>query len=146
MSQLLKIYIDRLFDEKIEKIQESLEPCFINVQESDLKFPSPVHVQGKAYIAENHLIIQLKIETQALIPCSICNKLVKIPLIIDRFYHTEELSAIKGQVYDYTPSLREGVLLEVPNYVECEKNCPERAKIKKYLSDGNKQFPFANLK
>lgn len=146
MSHLLKIYIDRLFDEKIEKIQECLEPYFINVQESDLKFPSPVHVQGQAYIAENHLIIQLKIETQALIPCSICNKLVKTSLIIDRFYHTEELSAIKGQVYDYTPSLREGVLLEVPNYVECEENCPERAKIKKYLSDGNKQFPFANLK
>jgi uncharacterized metal-binding protein YceD (DUF177 family) len=146
MASQLKIYIDRLSDGKTEKIQECLKPSFINVHEPDLQFSSPVYVQGQTYIAENHLIIQLKIETKALIPCLICNELVKVPLSIKQFYHTEELSSIKDQIYDYTSPLREEVLLEVPTYVECEGTCPKRVKIKKYLSDGNQQFPFANLK
>lgn len=145
MKTQLKIYIDRLLDGKTEKIEETLKSDFIDIIEAELDFPSPVSVQGKTYIAEDHLIIQLKIKTDALIPCSICNKSVKVPIEIEKFYHTEELSEIKGQVYDFTSPLREGILLEVPTYVECMGKCPEREKIKKYLSEGNKQFPFADL-
>ncbi|MGE0199249.1 MAG: DUF177 domain-containing protein [Simkaniaceae bacterium] len=146
METQLKIYIDRLSDEKTEKIRENLTPDFIDVDEEDLQFRAPVHIEGQAYIAESHLIVQLKIETEALIPCSICNQKVTVPLKINPLYHTEELSNIRGQIYDYTPPLREGILLEVPTYVECGENCPEREKIKNYLSEGNQQFPFADLK
>lgn len=145
MKTQLKIYIDRLLDGKTEKIEETLKSDFIDIAEAELDFPSPVCVQGKTYIAEEHLIIQLKIKTDAHIPCSICNKSVKISIEIEKFYHTEELSEIKGQIYDFTSPLREGILLEVPTYVECMEKCPEREKIKKYLSEGNKQFPFADL-
>ena len=145
MNPTLKIFIDRLLGGATESIKESLEPDFIDLSESELEFPSRVEVEGKAYLAEEHLIIQLKIETEAILPCSICNTRIKIPLKIGSFYHTEEISGIKGKVYDYTPPLREGILLELPTYVECRGKCPERAKIEKYLSEGDKQFPFADL-
>ena len=145
MTTQLKIYIDRLIEGKTEKIEESLDPYFIDIDEKDLEFPSPVHIQGQTYIAKTHLVIQLKIETSAKLPCLICNEPVVIPLRIGKFYHTEELGNIKGSIYDYTLILREGVLLELPTYVDCRAGCPKRTTIKKYLQTGNQQFPFADL-
>ncbi|MCB1107415.1 MAG: hypothetical protein KDK76_04890 [Chlamydiia bacterium] len=145
MDNLLKIYIDRLSNERTEKIEESLSPEFMDVREKDLQFKSPVSIKGKAYLAENHLVIQLSVETNAHIPCLICDEWVEKKLTIKTFYHTEELENIKGQVYDYTNPLREAILLEVPSYVECMENCPKRGELKNYLQKGNDQFPFADL-
>ena len=147
MENPLKIYIDRLSGEKTEKIAETLSSSFIDVNEKDLKFKGPVSLKGKAYLAEDHLIIQLDVEAEALIPCAICNETVEKKLHIRGFYHTEELEKIRGQVYDYTHPLREAVLLEVPSYVECLNNCPQRMSLKNYLKKGSdhEQFPFADL-
>ena len=145
MTSQFKIYIDRLYDEKIEKIEETLSPDFMEVDEKDLQFPSPVKINGKAYIADQHLILHLNITTDIRIPCSICNKPVKTLIQIEQLYHTEELTQIKNQIYDYSSPLREGILLEVPSYVECEGKCPHRGEMKKYVSEGTKQFPFADL-
>ena len=156
MTEKLKVYIDRLREEKIETIGETLSPAFIiDVDEPDLRFNSPVKIQGKAYLAEEHLVIQLKIETKAVVSCSICNEPVKTTIQLQNYYQTEELSQIKGHVYDYMASLREAILLEVPSFVECMRNCPKRAELKKYLHEDKKNpkeqgdqvnFPFANLK
>ena len=135
MTEKLKIYIDRLREEKTETIEETLSPAYIDVDEPDLKFNAPVKNQGKAYLAEEHLVIQLKIETAAMISCSICNEPVKTPILLSNYYQTEELSQIKGQVYDYLLPLREAILLEVPSFVECMGNCPKRAELKKYLQE-----------
>jgi uncharacterized metal-binding protein YceD (DUF177 family) len=145
MRNPLKIYVDRLSHERTEKIEETLTPEVVDVDEKDLKFQSPVSLKGKAYIAEDHLVIQLDIGTEALIPCAICNNGVKRQITIKGFYHTEELEKIQGHVYDYTDPLREAILLEVPSYVECLENCPERTELKNYLQKGNNLFPFADL-
>lgn len=145
MDRELKVYIDRLGGEHEEEICESLSPAFIDVEEKDLQFSKPVQIKGKAYLAEHHLVIHLDIETVALIPCSICNAQVEQKISLKSFYHTEELENIKGQIYDYTNLLREAILLEVPSYVECKGNCPERDRIKNYLHKGEVQFPFADL-
>jgi uncharacterized metal-binding protein YceD (DUF177 family) len=145
MQNPLKIYVDRLTRERTEKIEEFLTPEIMDVNENDLKFQSSIKLKGRAYIAEDHLVIQLEVETDALIPCAICNNGVKKKIIVKGFYHTEDLEKIQGHVYDYTDPLREAVLLEIPSYVECLENCPKRTDLKNYLQKGNDQFPFADL-
>lgn len=145
MQNPLKIYVDRLTRERTETIEETLTSELMDVNEKDLKFQSSVKLEGKAYLAEEHLVIQLDIETESLIPCAICNKGLKKKITVKGFYHTEELEKIRGHVYDYTDPLREAILLEVPSYVECLENCPKRTDLKNYLQKGNDQFPFADL-
>lgn len=147
MTHALKIYIDRLSGERTEKIEETLAPSFIDVDEKDLQFPASVSLKGKAYLAEDHLIIQLKIETEAKITCAICNERVKQKIDVKQFYHTEELENIRGHVYDYTDPLREAILLEVPSYVECLGSCPKRTELKNYFQEetSHEQFPFSDL-
>ncbi|MCB1109577.1 MAG: hypothetical protein KDK64_01225 [Chlamydiia bacterium] len=145
MEHGLKIYIDRLTGERMERIEEHLGPEVMDVEEKDLQFHAPVALKGKAYLAEDHLIIQLKIETEACMPCAICNEFVKKKIVLKNFYHTEELVNIRGQVYDYSDPLREAILLEIPSYVECLENCPQRDELKNYLKQGNTQFPFKDL-
>lgn len=145
MSHPLIIYVARLSEERTEEIEEILSPKLIDVSENDLQFQSPITLKGKAYLAENHLVIQLDLETEVTIPCLICNEPIKKKIAIPSFYHTEELENIRGQVYDYFIPLREAILLEVPSYVECEGNCPKREELKNYLNKGNIEFPFADL-
>ncbi|MBF5059828.1 YceD family protein [Candidatus Neptunochlamydia vexilliferae] len=145
MKPSFKIYVDRLSNGRTEEIQETLSPDFIDVKEKDLQFHTPVEMEGKAYLAEDHLVIQLKVAAEAIIPCSICNEEVKKKVVVKSFYHTEELENIRGQVYDYGDPLREAILLEVPPYVECEGKCPKREELKNYFSKGDDQFPFADL-
>lgn len=147
MKHPLKIYIDRLTGERTEQIEDTLSPAFIDVKEKDLQFPSSVVIQGKAYLAQEHLVIRLKISTKVEIPCAICNESVKQSIDVKSFYHTEELENIRGHVYDYTDPLREAILLEIPSYVECLKNCPQRIELKNYLQKeaAHEQFPFSDL-
>ncbi|QVL58152.1 MAG: hypothetical protein KFB93_03480 [Simkaniaceae bacterium] len=145
MRNFLKIYIDRLGDGQTEKIEETVPPEMIDVNETDLQFKQPVFLSGKAYLAEDHLIIQLKIKTEAEMPCLICNEQIQKKIVISSFYHTEEVANIKGHIYDYTGPMREAILLEVPSYVECMGNCPKRTELKNYLDKGETQFPFADL-
>lgn len=145
MENQLKIYVARLSDERTELIDETLSPDFIDVNEEDLVFNSDIKLRGKAYLAEDHLVIQLDIDTEAIIPCAICNEGVQKEITINGFYHTEEFDKIRGQVCDYTAPLREAILLEIPSHVECEGNCPKRAELKNYLQKGENQFPFSDL-
>ncbi len=145
MENSLKIYIDRLGDGHTEKIEETIPPETIGVDEKDLQFKSPILLSGKAYLAEDHLIIHLKIKTEADMPCLICNDQIQKKITIPSFYHTEEIADIKGHIYDYTAPMREAILLEVPSYVECRGNCPKRGELKNYLDKGEAQFPFADL-
>lgn len=145
MKSSLKIYIDRLGDGRTEKIEETVPPQIMGVNEKDLQFNHPINLFGKAYLAEDHLIIQLNIQTEIEMPCLICNERTQKKIGIASFYHTEEIAKIQGHIFDYTDPVREGVLLEVPSYVECVGNCPKRGELKNYLDKGETQFPFADL-
>lgn len=152
MTSALKIYINRLKDGYIEKILETLPADFLEIKEKDLLFSEPIQLQGEAYLADVHLVICLKINTSALIPCLICNTPVKIPLCINHFYHTESLSELKNPIFDYGSLLREAILLQTPHFVECQKgNCPERKTVTKYLRPPEQtsqiphHYPFSDL-
>jgi uncharacterized metal-binding protein YceD (DUF177 family) len=147
----LKIYIDRLKGGQTFKIDETLSPEFLDINEEDLLFERPVRLKGEAYLANEHLIIHLHVETQASLPCSICNDPVHIPVVIKNIYLSEPLVEIKGAIFDMTNEIRESILLQVPLFTECHNGkCPERENLKQFLKHTQKEskndivhFPFA---
>ena len=154
MSPQLKIYIDRLKDGHAEKIDETINSEILAVQEEHLSFLGQISIAGQAYLAEDHLIINSKISSVALIPCSICNKPVEVPIVLENFYFTIPLNELNSSVFDLTDEVREAILLQLPAFAEClEGRCPERTEIQEYLkkSDINAKekdqsnFPFADL-
>lgn len=151
----LKIYIDRLKGGHPLKIEECLSPDFLDIHEEELHFKEPVHIQGEAYLADDHLVMHLSIETEALLPCSICNDAVRTPIVAKNIYLTEPLSDIKTAIFDLTDHVRESILIQVPLFAECNGGkCPDRDNIKKFLKPEEKSsksgevsyFPFADLK
>ncbi len=152
----LKIYIDRLREGNSETLNATLPPAILDVQEEELSFPAEVRVSGDVYLADDHLVADLNAQTIDLLPCSICNEPVKILINVRNHYATEPLSDIRSAIYDLTPAVREALLLQVPQFIECnEGNCPERETLKKYLHQATSpktksdteqtHFPFSDL-
>jgi uncharacterized metal-binding protein YceD (DUF177 family) len=150
----LKIYTDRLKGGHLLKVEETLSPDFLDIQEKELLFQEPVRVTGDIYLAEDHLVMHLTMETSATLPCSICNTAVHTPIFIKNAYLTEPLDEIKHALFDVTERIRETILLQVPLFAECNcGQCPERKEIKKFLKSeeipsASKEivhFPFADL-
>lgn len=154
MKQEFKIYVDRLVDDQELAIEETLPSDFIDIDEKDITFGETVSLHGEAYLAGDHLILQLRIETHVLIPCAVCNQPADTNILLTNFYHTESRDEIRSGEYDCIPKLREAILLEVPTFTECDNhNCPSRNELNKYLAkdtvdksiEQSTQFPFADL-
>ncbi|MBA2726669.1 MAG: hypothetical protein H0U49_00650 [Parachlamydiaceae bacterium] len=155
MDDSFKIFIEQLRDGRTEEIEESHSPDFLDINEDELKFKRDVLFEGQAYLADDNLLIHLKIETFATVPCSICNNPVEVKIEIPNFYHMEPVAEIKTGTFDFAEVLREAILLEVPRFAECGNGqCPEREKIAKFLREkpeaddlGNDDGyqPFANI-
>lgn len=153
MEEEFKIFVDRLKHGEVEEIDESYDPSFLAIQEKELVFPEPVNVQGEAYIAEGDLVLRLDIDTKAIIPCRICNNPVNINIGLEGHYHIVPLSEIKSGVYSVKDHIRETLLLETPQFAECDGMCPEREKLKHFFSNSKNEDinhpayqPFQNLK
>jgi uncharacterized metal-binding protein YceD (DUF177 family) len=135
MQETFKIYVHRLKDGNTEKLFETLSPDFLGVKEPELSFNVPVTIKGEASLADDALVLRLHIETEATMACSICNQDVQVKIVISNLCHTEEVSTIKGAVFDYQEVVREAILLEVPFIAECNSgDCPERATVAKYFT------------
>ena len=142
----LKIFIHRLKDDRTEKISGTLPSDLMGIHETDLAFDHPISLEGDAYLASGHLIIHLKIATSVRMPCTVCNEMVTLPISISNFYHSVDVSSLPEAVFDYTDTLREGILIEVPKYVECNNNaCPERQSIQSFLKEDRTYYPFSKL-
>lgn len=152
----LKIFIDRLKDGHIEKFSGELSTDFLQIKEEELTFTAPITLKGEAYLAIDHLILRLHIETKLSMPCSICNHPTELKVNVPDFYHAAPLSEIRSSIFDYTEALREDILLQVPQFIECNNNkCPERENIKVYLKTEKEpgqtpkashvHFPFSDL-
>ncbi len=157
MDDAFKIYIEQLRDGRTEEINGSHFPDFIDVKDDELKFKNEVKFEGQAYLADDNLIIHLKIEAYATVPCSICNDPVEVKIDIPNFYHMEPIADVKTGMFDFAEVLREAILLEAPHFAECHNgHCPERKKIAKFLKsktvtnpdnlgDEEGYQPFANI-
>lgn len=154
MDDRFRIFVEQLRDGETESIHESFSPDFLEIREKELQFIDPINIQGKAYLAEDSLVMHLDVDTACILPCSICNAPVKTPLEIKGFYHVVPLNEVKGGVFNFKNILRETILLETPHFAECnEGNCQQRKQIEKYLKKDNGNLdpdqegyhPFADL-
>ncbi len=136
MDDEFKIYVEQLREGREKKIEEHLDPDFLDIHEPDLAFKEPVEVIGVAYLAEQELIIHWEVKTEAVISCAICNEPTSVPVHIHNFYYSEPLAAIKSGIYNFKNLLRETILLEVPAFTECHGgHCPKRQEYSKYLKE-----------
>ncbi len=148
----LKIYTDRMRDGQGDSFKGTVVTDALIPKEPDVTFSDTIELSGEAYSAGDHLILKLKAETFAWLPCAICNEPVKTPIILSDFYHTEPLESISNGVFDFSELLRNDLLLELPLFAECQGKCPQREDIKKFLTKTNEkdssqhaQFPFSGL-
>lgn len=151
MIDQLKIYIDRLSEDREETISCSVDPVTLDMVESELQFKDPVEMQGKAYLTKEHLVIHLSLETKALLPCSICNSMSPMPIKIQGEYYTIPLAEVR-KIYDLTENIRESILVLIPPFFECGGGtCKERENLGKYLKHSDEKvadphhFPFTEL-
>jgi uncharacterized metal-binding protein YceD (DUF177 family) len=138
----LQISIDRLSRGRSEMINYTCDPSLIGVHEAELDFRFPLEIEGSAYLADDTLIIKLSIETQVMIPCSVCNEEVIVDLYIGNHYDSIPLSDLRARTIDITPLLREAVLLSTPRFTECsDGQCPQRTELNKYSCSQSETGP-----
>jgi uncharacterized metal-binding protein YceD (DUF177 family) len=129
-----KIYVDQLRDGKVERIERDFPSEVMDVEDSDLRFEKNIRVQGEAYQSEDSLVLHLDLETEGLIPCSICNEPVAVPIEAKGVYQVISIEDIKGHIYDTRDVVRENILINTPAFAECNGGrCSERASLAKYL-------------
>lgn len=151
MDDTFKIFFEQLKGGKVEKLDVTVAPDFLHIDEDVLQFKDPVLIKGEAYLADDALILHLNAEAIAVIPCSICNEPVRVPIEIRNFYHAEPIEGLKKGYFDFKEVVREAILLEVPAFAECSKgNCPKRKEIVKFLkkpasTDDTGNRPFADI-
>jgi uncharacterized metal-binding protein YceD (DUF177 family) len=151
MYEAFQIFVDRLKKGEAHKIEGPFAPEFLDVAEDELRFLEPVAVHGEAYLADEHLVVCLTAATNALMPCAVCNEMIKVPLSVDHFYQTLPLEEIPSNMHNIGADLREALLIELPRTVECNAGkCPKRDTLAPYLRSEKKSnepthFPFAEL-
>lgn len=151
MNSSFQIWIDRLKSGQNQLINESFAPDFLDVREEELQLNSPVIVTGVAYLTESELILRLNASTKVMMPCAICNRMIELDLSIKDCYHAQPIEKINSGIYDYRDLLRESLLIELPQYVECNQGkCPDRKIIAPYMREKQKEepnthFPFSTL-
>jgi len=148
MNDIFKIYFMRLRDGEIEEIDETVSGDALQISEKELSFPYPVKIKGKAYLTQDHLILNLDLTTKAIVPCAICNDSANIEIGVKNIYNTTPLDDLKKGVYDYLPTVREAILLEIPPFSECHAgSCPSRDQLQKYIkkTDEDHYHPFNSL-
>jgi uncharacterized metal-binding protein YceD (DUF177 family) len=148
MSKNLTVYIDRLRSGEEADFDEKVSESTLDASDDELRFPEDAHVKGRAYLAEDHLVLTLDIDVAAEAPCSVCNEWTPVKFSLTNYYITKPLEEIRSNVYPFLQDVREGILLEVPGFVECEGNCPSREALKPFCGKGDEEethFPFKDL-
>ena len=136
LDQNFIINTDRLRNSKELKVRVDLKipSDFLEVEDSNLSFSQMVELQGEIYIVDDQLIMHFDVLATVISVCSICNGNADTEIEIKNFYHVEDLKKVKSPYFDYSSVLREEILLEAPQFAECNQgNCPDRELIKPYL-------------
>lgn len=149
------IYVDRLADGAVEAFDFEVPADFLEVNEPDLSYLSPVKIQGEAYTAEAELVLCIDMSVTAQRPCTLCSDPVKVPIEINHAYFAEPLETMKSGLFNFKELVRETILLETPSFVKCGgQECKRKAELTKYLksddikakgNEGDEYLPFADL-
>lgn len=148
----LFIDLNRLRQENVEEFEVALDPSIMELDPADnIKVTEPVEVQGRAYIADDELIVELDVEGVLEIHCAMCHEPFDYQVSVVNYVHNQPVSEIKHSTFDAKELVREAFLLEIPLFPQCGGNeCENRDKIAKYLkqegsAEEASQSPFKDL-
>ena len=149
MDHDFTVFIDRLTEGKTQSIDEKVLKDFFFEDEEALKFAPEVLVKGKAYLTNDHLVLDIEVKTEASMPCIICEKFVPFSLEIEKQTLTIPLEEIKSKIFSYKDLIKEGILLQLPQTKECNDGCSLREEISSYMKKQNNDvtthFPFSGI-
>lgn len=147
-TNTIKIFIDRLVNEGEFSQKGQFDSSFIELKGPE-KIDGDISYDLKAYITDDHLVINFDTSCNILMPCKICNELTPVAIKCIKQSHLEPLENVKKGVFDASSCIRDAILLAMPDFTECQGNCPEREFIKKFLKTENQQAetyqPFKGL-
>ena len=151
MSDIFKIFLDRLYDGKKQILDATIEKETLFLDEAEIKFTDSILVKGKAYLASDHLVIRISAKVPITMPCVICNDPVSFLLGIKDQFYTIMREEIPSRIYCFKDLLRENLLLELPQIKECNGGCKKRAEIAPFLQQDttdqkpSTHFPFSGI-
>ena len=104
------------------EVLQGSEPCSImELDEPDVRFIHAVEYKFEAQIQGNALLVTGTLQTPASLRCSRCLKAFELPVCVGQFVFHREL---QGEDFvDLTASIREDIILELPQRVLCDKDC-----------------------
>ena len=131
----LELYIDRFKAGEYKDFSLLAKPAIMESADNEASFEKDLIIKGSATIANDHLILNIAIDTDFINYCTICNEPITHPLHIKENHMAFSLKKMKSGVFSLKETIRELVFLNLPRFSECEGNCPERAAIDKYLKN-----------
>lgn len=139
------IYVDQLKSGHVEHLKEDFDPSFLDVNEPELRFKGPVHIEGETYVAGHELVLHLAITAMSVIPCKVCNRPLEVGISLPNFYEAIPLSEVPHGIFSMQETLRQAILLDSKTFAECEGNCPHRNDIAPFLKKPSSASPFDQL-
>lgn len=120
------------------EINHSAPAAFMEVEEPYMGFTGEIQVQGRCELMDQGISLLLDIEAKTIQPCTVCNENTSATISIKQLHHFEKNPETCNNVFDFNDIVREAVLLETPEFIEClEGNCEARNDVKKYLKEDN---------
>ena len=108
---------------------EADEPASIMEYETgDCRFPNPVHVKLQINMVSRILYVTGTITTAAVINCHRCNTICEHTVTSQNYSFEQEIKQ-PGEIIDLTQSIREDIILTLPQkylcVAECKGLCPQ---------------------
>lgn len=155
-THVLRVRIDSSRSDSEVVFTERLSRDFFDLASDDELSPqSDILVFGKAYCASEWIMVQALVTTLVCLPCSICDERCLLPIQLKQWEQSIPISSVKNGVIDLSESLREDLLLEVPNFIQCGGDtCKHADELRSYFraegttlaDDGEeKNQPFLSL-
>jgi uncharacterized protein len=116
----MKINVKRLPPEG-EDFSGAETGTIIEVDEPDVHFLHPVDYELHAEIRGRELLVTGRLATTATLRCGRCLRMFEQQLAVPAFVHAAELTG--EDFVDLTPSLREDIILELPQRALCADTC-----------------------
>lgn len=133
----LELYIDRLRSSEYKDFSLEAGPHIMESSDNEASFEKDLLISGAATLANDHLVLNISIETEVINYCKICNDPISHPLLIEEKHMAFSLKKMKSGVFSLKDTIRELVFLNLPRFSECEGKCPERTVIDKYLNNSD---------
>ena len=116
----MKINIQRIPPEG-EALRGAEPGSILDFVDENVKFESEIQYDFFAQIQGRALLVTGKLQTPATLRCGRCLKTFKRPIVVDQFVVHQELAG--EDFVDLTDSIREDILLQLPQRALCQENC-----------------------